>query len=218
MEKYFLDRFKNKTKDELQGIIDNSGSYQPAALNAAIQLLNEKIEIPIPLPNSQESANSRFEDSNTGNMPFGIDYRPFLRTLSYREFLTSFTLALLYQAFHELLKYYSDERIFENSYKNIQLILLIVLILANHVYYKFEHKRSNNFSGRIINDIIFLTILLFTKVIYELIKDSSYSFSINVSELGLVFFIIGLVILLFGLELLFAVLKYLLNLIMCRIF
>lgn len=147
MEKYFLNRFKNKTKDELQRIIDNSGSYQPAALNAVIQLLNEKNEIPIPLANIQEPTNSRLEDSKSGNMPFGFDYRPFLRTLSYREFLTSFTLVLLYQAFYELIEYYSNERLFENSYKNIQLILLIVLILANHV------NTSLNIKGQIISAV-----------------------------------------------------------------
>jgi len=62
--------------------------------------------------------------------------RIFVRTLSYREFVTSLSLALLLLAFYSLLAYYSYEDWIENNETTIKWTLFFILIPTNHVFYK----------------------------------------------------------------------------------
>lgn len=82
--------------------------------------------------------------------------RLFLRGLSYRDFLTSVSLGLLLQAFFVLLDYYSSEEFLEHRTSSIMMTHFIIFLLLNHIVYKSEHKRSNNFIGRVIHDLIFI--------------------------------------------------------------
>jgi hypothetical protein len=105
--------------------------------------------------------------------------RNFVRTLSYREFVTSLSLALLLLAFYSILDYYSNENWVENSYSFIKLTLFCILIMLNHVFYKIEHKRQNNFIGRNLHDYIFL---LFFVTLYKaqlFFRGLSLSFEIE---------------------------------------
>jgi hypothetical protein len=81
--------------------------------------------------------------------------RQFLRALSYRDFLTSITLGLLLHALFEVLDYYSSEELFEHTESLIRWILFILSLSLNHIVYRIEHRRSNNFIGRVIIDLIF---------------------------------------------------------------
>ena len=94
----------------------------------------------------------------------------FLRTFSYREVLSSFTLAVLNFTFIKVLKY-SDIHF---SSLTVGFIMFIPLTL-NHVLYKIEHKRSNNFIGRNFQDYIFLIFTLVISAIYVWYKENSYS-------------------------------------------
>ena len=82
--------------------------------------------------------------------------RQFLRALSYRDFLTSITLGLLLHAFFEVLDYYSSEELFEHTDSLIRWILFLLFLSLNNIVYRIEHRRSNNFIGRVIFDLIFL--------------------------------------------------------------
>jgi hypothetical protein len=81
-----------------------------------------------------------------------------LRSLSYRDFLTSVALGLLLHAFFEVLAYYSSEELFEHRTSSIRMTLFVLFLALNHIVYKSEHKRSNNFIGRVIHDLIFIAI------------------------------------------------------------
>ena len=216
MDNYFLEKFKEKTKKELQSIVNNRSSYQSAAVSAATQLLNErKDEQPLletPVQSDKKETNSKF------GVSMSFDYKPFFRTLSYREILTSLSLALLYHAFHETLNYYSSERLFEGSLETIKIVIIIALFLVNHVYYKFENNRSNNFIGRSISDLMFMVFLILTRVSYEFFLDSSYRLTFSGNVVGMSSMIFGVIILVFVFESLVAILKIILKYIRCRIF
>jgi hypothetical protein len=100
--------------------------------------------------------------------------RNFFRTLSYREFATSLSLALLLVAIYSTLDYYLNEDWVENNESSIKLTLLCILLPVNHIFYKVEHKRGNNFVGRNFHDHIFLLLFL---TLYKL-KLFFYGFSL----------------------------------------
>lgn len=214
MEDHFLEKFKEKTKEDLQNIIDNQEAYQAPAILAARKLLNDwKEELVMP---EQEVEPPR-ETTHSYDFSVSFDIKPFFRGLSYREFLTGFSLALFYHASLELLDWYSNERIFEQSYKVISVVLAFLIFLANHSYYLLEHRRSNNFIGRSMSDFILFFILILTRTIYELILDSSYKISLDGNDIGIFFIVFGLVIMITAFESFVALLKFILKQVKWRI-
>lgn len=114
------------------------------------------------------------QDRDLPDQVFSI--RNFVRTLSYREFVTSLSLALLLLALYSLLDYYFNEDWVENNYSTIKWTLLCVLIPINHVFYKAEHKRPNNFIGRNLHDYIFLLLFLLLYKLQLFFYGSTLSF------------------------------------------
>ncbi|MFY0598257.1 MAG: hypothetical protein JXR03_01210 [Cyclobacteriaceae bacterium] len=218
MENYFLEKFKSKSKHELELIVANQANYQPEAVRAAIELLNNNHELEIPTPQQAGATKELSEDSNFGVLSLSFDYKPFFRTLSYREFVTSFALALLYHSLFEIIDYYSNERFFENSLRAWKLSFFVVVFLGNHIIYRFEHRRSNNFISRSLSDLILLIILILSRVGYELILDSNYRLNLDANGVGVFFIIFGIVIMIFALETAVALLKFLLKRIRCQVF
>lgn len=140
--------------------------------------------------------------------------RHFAKALSYRDFLTSICLALLVVAMSDVIQYYSSESFFENrttSFKNIFFLLMIPL---NHIVYKAEHGRSNNFIGRILHDLIFIGSFW--------IINKTIAFDVNAifaqDPLSFILFLLALIILLMFFELGIAILKRLLNLFKWQVF
>ena len=80
--------------------------------------------------------------------------RDFFRTLSYREFVTVFALALLLNAAMFLFQYFLYLEWFGHYGRWLLLVIGLVIILMNHVVYRFEHRRSNNYIGRNIADYL----------------------------------------------------------------
>lgn len=92
--------------------------------------------------------------------------KPFWETLSYREFLTAFSLALLLVAMFDFFDYVDYGWIGKHT---VELTLLsgFSILFVNHRLYKLEHGRSNNYIGRWIADlmlIVFAYILGVTKL------------------------------------------------------
>lgn len=218
MENYFLEKFKSKSKHELELIVANQANYQPEAVRAAIELLNGNNELEIPIPQQAEATKEPTEDSNFGVLSLSFNYKPFFRTLSYREFVTGLALTLLFHSLFEIVDYYSNERFFENSLRAWKISFFVAVFLCNHVYYRFEHRRSNNFIGRSFSDLILLIILILLRVGYELILDSNYRLNLDVDGVGFFFIILGIVIMVFAFETSVALLKFLLKRIRCQVF
>ena len=140
---------------------------------------------------------------------FGI--RNFVRTLSYREFISSLSLALLLLALFRILDYYSNEHWIENHDVFIKCTLFCVVLPVSHVFYKIEHKRPNNFIGRNLHDHIVLLLFIGLSKIQLLFMGASLSFAME--DVGKV--IVGLlvlIILVVLLELTIAIVKRMLRL------
>lgn len=216
MENHFLKRLKNKTRTELQHIVDNEIQYQTSAVEAARHLLLEQTEEPglisqIHLKEQEKSATSSIDFSAS------FDFKVYFGSLSYRDLFTFISLSLLFVALIEVLDFYSGEEYISGHNNSIVLWLLAIFLLANHFYYRIEHGRSNNFLGRSINDFAFFIIVVLATSTYRFILNNDYRLNYNADGLGLLFVFIGLVILVFAFESGVAFIKYLLKKIKCQI-
>jgi hypothetical protein len=95
---------------------------------------------------------------SSGGQDPSISFSPkfFFRSLSVRDFFTPFSLALLFIAIADVVNYYSDVLVTEQIGSYIKWTAFYLIIPVNHVVYRIEHKRSNNFIGRFIHDAIFV--------------------------------------------------------------
>lgn len=147
-----------------------------------------------------------------------FDFKPFFRVLSYRDFLTSFTLALLVIAIQEVLQYYADETWLSEIYSSLALPVFLLILPINHILYKIEHKRSNNFIGRNLHDIIFILAYLAVDLLYSYFLSGIYQSRFD-GEIGTaIFLIVAIVIFTMSFETVIAILKRLLNLVRWQIF
>jgi hypothetical protein len=143
-------------------------------------------------------------------------FRLFLRSLSYRDFLTSVALGLLIQAFFEVLAYYSSEELLEHRTSSIGRTLFVIFLALNHIVYKAEHKRSNNFIGRVIHDLIFIAGYTIINVGLKFLIGIRLSYSTTfLSALGIV---IALLVAAIFFEICVAIVKRLLMLFKWQIF
>lgn len=143
--------------------------------------------------------------------------KPYLRTFGRRDIFTCLSLTFFLLAFGTLLDYYSNFD-WVGEHQNFVLGLsCFILMIVNHIFYRFEHKRSNNFIGRIINDcLLLMTFMLVAKTI-GLLRGGSLNFETwniasSISMLILIF------TLLVCLELLVAAFRRILNLLKWQIF
>lgn len=119
--------------------------------------------------------------------------RNFSRTLSYREFVTSLSLALLLLAIYSLLDYYSDEDWIEINEATIKWTLFCILFPINHVFYKAEHKRPNNFIGRNFHDYIFLLLFISLYKLRLFFYGSTLSFGVEGVGTAIVFILMFII-------------------------
>lgn len=134
-----------------------------------------------------------------------FNIRPYLRSLSHRELFTCLSLALLFVAVTDAIEWAADNT------RALKIAIFVTFTIGNHVFYKLEHRRPNNFAGRNIHDYIFLTlVVLITKVkMWILGYDITFGSDIIGGAVGMIVIAIILVILL---ELLVAGLKRILTL------
>ena len=93
--------------------------------------------------------------------------REFFRTLSYREFITALCLALLLFAALSTINYLEHYDWFDSYGRALTIALVVMIFTLNHVFYKKEHSRSNNYIGRNLADnLLFLTTYLIFEAVY----------------------------------------------------
>lgn len=96
---------------------------------------------------------------------------PFFRTFSYREVLSACTLALIMLTAVYGLRYFGVE-----LYGALVGTSVFIAVLLLHVVYRQEHKRSNDFLGRIMHDSMYFTFLFFFRVMLGWYSSSEFSF------------------------------------------
>jgi hypothetical protein len=216
MEDYFYERFKYRSDRELQHIIDYRDGYQIEAVNAANRLLVERDSqksVQYVTENSVHKGVYNFDKSNRS-----FDLIPFLRTLSYRDFLSIFTLVLLLMAYIELSFYCLGESNVQSLYGPFRNIGVIGFLWANHVLYKIEHKRFNNFIGRVLHTLIFIIMFLPIKIIHSYLVSDYYTFSVSLSFGEMILLLVVSIIAITLFEFVLSILKYGLKLLKWQIF
>ncbi|MBT30832.1 MAG: hypothetical protein CMO01_14335 [Thalassobius sp.] len=212
MKEFFLHKYKDYSLSQLNDIVVRDKTYEASAVEAAKDLLKEKkeayqsgLEVPVnpTYYKAVEIKDSDFTES--------LNYKPYFRTYSYRDFTTAFSLANLCVAIYEFLIYCSDESILGNNRGLLIIVVYNIAVLLNHSTYKLEHKRSNNYIGRSIHTITFTAIFLTEMLLYRYLVYS------RVLDAGVVFYILLVFGVLF-LEFIVSILKHILNLLKCPIF
>ena len=84
---------------------------------------------------------------------FSTDSSQYLRTVSYRDFATPFTISMVALTLMRLVDY-AAKRWYIGNPALYMFIFLLVAFAANHYFYWMEHKRFNNFIGRFVQDAI----------------------------------------------------------------
>lgn len=218
MEDYFFARFQRKTKIELQRIVNNPEQYRPEAVSAAIKLLDKKLsEEDHSIPDNGVPPTKDVQ-LKADKLSLILDYSPFFRTLSYREFLTSISIALFGLAIIEIFDYYSDERFFIDTHRTWKLATIFFIFLVNHIMYRYEHKRSNNFIGRSINDLLLFVSLMLLSISYKFMVGGTLDFRIDNPVLGSIILVTLTTAGIFSFEIGLGFLKMLLKKIRCQIF
>jgi hypothetical protein len=95
---------------------------------------------------------------------FSTDSSPFLRTVSYRDLATPFTIAIVVLTIMRLIRYASNW-VYMGNVGFYLLLLVLLAVLANHYFYWIEHKRFNNFIGRLVQDAV---LFIFSQSIFSL--------------------------------------------------
>ncbi len=167
MESYFLKKFENKSDAELLYVIDHKEAYQRAAVNAAIEIYNQRNTESIPKIHQKVEVAVTKKKEGAKNSSF--DLQPLLRTFSYREVLNIVSFALFYLACFVVINFYSDELDLEEISTLIYSIVGITIISLNHIVYKIEHGRFNNYIGRMCLDILLIAVFVLLSNIYHFI-------------------------------------------------
>ena len=91
----------------------------------------------------------------------------FFRTLSYREFLTSFSLAIFIISLKYIRDFYYDTDFIESTNNwTFNAFFFALIIILNHIFYRIEHKKYNVFYVRLFIDIIFILIYVVLRKIF----------------------------------------------------
>jgi hypothetical protein len=205
MEEYFFNRYKGKTEEELQYIIDNQRDYQVAAVNAALMLLGKKAA----QFDNQVDKKERVEKSKvlSTEVVSGIKKYPFL-TIS-KILLTHLALSLLFLAIQESLNYFNV-----NFSPYSWLTILALLLLSQKIHY-WEEGKTFTFKERVYNDFIFIIVLTICKNLFNFILYFNFLIS-DFWEMGIdIFFIFILAI---SIEGMVSLLRLFLKKLRCAVF
>lgn len=202
---FFLSRFKSKTNKELEDIINATGGYVPAAVEAAGEILKKRqvsgkfIEAPSP---GAEILRKR------KNSPHPFDPMPYLKSFGKKDLFTILAVSMFIQAITQFSRYYNFEPDL-NLPKNIITAALITLaMLLAHFFYKKDHNRSNNYLGRCINDTLMFLALSGHIVLYDVIANQGYFYPFFEDAGGVLAFTISFFFIALAFEGLVSLFKY----------
>ena len=97
--------------------------------------------------------------------------KKYIRTFSKRELASAVFTALVFLSFTIILSFFIESA--EYSVFLVLVTMCVFLILTHH-FYLIEHKRRNRFLGRIIHDILIITILSLLTTILLILSGTFY--------------------------------------------
>lgn len=200
MIEFFLEKYKDKTDDDLLSVINNKIDYREEAVNAAIKIYNKRNNTSIPFIGDSNNVESEQKKPSKWK-PF-----KFIQSLIIGDYYTLLTTALFLIAFFSLTSLYGDESFLKGKIEWIRFLFFFLSFVAIHIFYKFDHKKSNSYVGRVQFDIIYLIIVLALRFLVDFIFNGFTVNSIDVpfQIIGAIFLVLLLV---FLIELVIEVIK-----------
>lgn len=186
----YKEQLKDRPKEELELLVDSHVSFPKEAVKAAIELLKEDHGVKKTLPFKGRKLRRYEKDEFT--------YQNYFKTFSYREITSALSLAFLFNAGLELLKYLREAPWINENFTLLALILAVAVFTVNHVIYKLEHKRRNFFLGRIMQNGLLLFAITFVMVLNNwLLGDGSLASRMSFSLIfGFFLFLLAIEIIL----------------------
>lgn len=163
-ENKFIEKFSKKTKKELEHILQSDMYVDKAKKAANHIIINEKYKRVTPIENI-----IKVKKLKTRKKTIKTDLQQFLKVLRYREFYSLLCSVSFLVCLISIRGYYPNLN-FLNSSSNtvLNIFLFICFLLSNHIFYKLEHKRSNNFIGRLIINFTFFLMYYLLSVFVEI--------------------------------------------------
>lgn len=155
----FIQKFSEKTENELHVILA-SDKHVPEAKEAAKFIIeNKSYKI---LSSNKDSIKPIVPKKRTEkNTTIAFELRLFFKTFGHREVLSLISSILLFISLIFIREFYSNHDFFKSINNNFFNVLIFTLIIiSNHIIYKWEHGRSNSYVGRFCMDMFFVSIYL----------------------------------------------------------
>ena len=182
----FLSRFKEKTRKELESILNNRESYTPEAIEAARVLLKNETY--------KEEGKQEWYGKNKVKQKKrnGIDdISAFINSFSAYDLVTYLALTLSYWSIFEFASLYNGERIYNQLFGPMLIVLLPIVFVINHVFHKIE-KKQNTFLGRVVNTSFLIVIMILFRILFQVLIQSTtvYEFDLTGSILIILFLLV----------------------------
>ena len=189
MSEILLPKFRSKSKEELQEILEKPHYYDPLSIAAAQTILKEKEE--------QERLASIHESKVTSKKKYKESTKSFhfIETYQWSDFWTMIAVAFFWMCLQAIIGYYGGEPIFEEvSVLWLSLPLFLIMPLIGHVFYRFDHGYSNNFLGRWMATTFLICLFAIIGVVYDYYRDGIIKSIFEDTESVLMSFVVIIVI------------------------
>ncbi|UII28392.1 hypothetical protein LVD15_08175 [Fulvivirga maritima] len=187
-EEFFLNRYKNKTKRELEHILANRSIYEPEAISAAETTIKEEsYQVEEILMQVKPVKSKTLKDS----------WLMFRRALSMRDVYILVTLVAALKAL--MYAYiYSKLLLRTEVWEYVYLFMAMAsFIIANHYLYYLVHQRANTFVGRVIMDFTFFIGFFILEFGFSMVYLVYYGYFILGTSISFIEMTLGLVAFIF---------------------
>ncbi|MBD0404782.1 hypothetical protein [Flammeovirga sp. EKP202] len=154
MKEFYKRKFKNKSRFELELIVEHASDYDPEAVQVARSLILQKENEPKQTEKDNDDTKDEIEQ-------LLIDSKVFIKNYRINNFINYIVLILLVYSTSLFFNFYKDEL---GSFKiGIYYFNLIWIgLLINHLLYILETKKVYTIFSRLVNDFFFIiTIIAF---------------------------------------------------------
>jgi len=227
MKDHFLKSLRNKSEEELLYIIKHKENYQLAAVEAAAELLSlpkavkpdeencfpvKQVEIKHKISHTQAPL---LERTLADKLNDSFNLSVFFNSHLSKNLITLVSLGLFFLFLINGYKLYRHETWMIENGNLLRLGTSMFILIINHILFKIDHKKSNNFIGRCISDLIFIAFYFMLAKIHGILTNDNYSFlpgeDLLLASLFLYFFSFTIVIASY--EVIIAIFKRLLRLV-----
>lgn len=181
----FKEKFSDKSKSELEIIINNPQDYQKEAVLAARLIFKTKnfgrASTDIIKKEGVDSHQVVDEQNEEYGIISGIEKtaRHYTSKYTLGDFLSLLSIAFMYCVSLALVDYYANEEWLENFTSKVRWSFTIIFFLSIHFVFKKEHGVSNNFLGRVLHSSQYFSLVIIIRILHQSFQTLDFSFSME---------------------------------------